>query len=207
MKRSFAIAWVLLAAPLLSQAAIINGTFELGNVGFTSEYAYAPEHNTTEGEYTVSADPKAWNGKFADMPDHTTGFGKMLVVNGATQGNLYLWRQEVTVEPFTTYLFSAWVASAVADGPADLSLQINGATVGPSFTAPDETGTWDLWGRSWDAGAATVADIRIYNTDLSWYPNDFYIDDIFFVPEPAACSILALGALAVGVRRRSRRPA
>ncbi len=74
---------------LVSQAygaIIINGDFEAGNSGFTSQYTYAPGSNTTEGEYTVRADPQNWNGAFAATPDHTSGSGNMLVVNGATSG-------------------------------------------------------------------------------------------------------------------------
>jgi len=92
----------------------------------------------------------------------------------------------------------------VAGGPADVLLEINGVTVGPSFTAPEETGTWDLWARMWDSGTDEVADIRLYNTDLSWYPNDFYVDDIFFVPEPVSFWLVCLGGTALLRKRRSR---
>ena len=204
MKQIVTLVLVSFVLAPLSQADIINGTFELGNAGFTTEYIYAPAVNTTEGEYTVRSDPENWNGKFAATPDHSSGIGKMLVVNGATQGNPYFWQQDVSVLPSMTYMFSAWVSSAVAGGPADLLLEINGVTVGPSFTAPEETGTWDLWARMWDSGTDEVADIRLYNTDMSWYPNDFYVDDIFFVPEPVSFWLVCLGGTALLRTRRSR---
>jgi hypothetical protein len=69
---------------------ITNGDFEARNSGFTSQYTFAPGGNSTEGEYTVRADPQHWNGAFNATPDHTAGTGNMLVVNGATSGNLYL---------------------------------------------------------------------------------------------------------------------
>ena len=203
MKQTTTFVLMSFALASLSQAGIINGHFEGGNVGFTSEYTYAPAINTTEGEYTVRSDPQNWNGKFAATPDHTSGFGNMLVVNGATQANLYFWQQEVSVLPSTVYTFSAWVSSAVAGGPADLVLKINDVTVGPSFTAPYETGNWDIWIQTWNSGVNSVADLQIYNTDLSWYPNDFYVDDIFFVPEPISFWVVCLTFVALRPERRS----
>ena len=193
-------------APAAHAGLVTNGDFEAGNTGFTSEYSFAPGSNTTEGEYTVRSDPQNWNTAFAATPDHTSGTGNVLVVNGATSGNPFLWQQSVTVSPSTPYTFSAWISTAVAGGPADLTVQVNGTQLGSSFTAPAATGTWDNWLETWNSGASTLADIRIFNTDLSTFPNDFYVDDIsFFVPEPSTLilAILALlSRLAHGHRRR-----
>ncbi len=177
---------------------LINGDFEAGDIGFTSEYVSEPI-NTDERQYTVRADPQNWNGVFAATPDHTSGTGKMLVVNGATDGDYFLWQQSVSVSPATQYTFSAWVSTAVAGGPAVLSLAVNGTQLGSPFTAPADPGTWDNWSISWSSGGATEADIRIFNLNLSEYPNDFYVDDISFsaVPEPSSFALLALSLAAV----------
>ncbi|MEN8205158.1 MAG: hypothetical protein ABFS24_04010 [Pseudomonadota bacterium] len=185
---------------------VINGDFESGNTVFSSQYSYAPASNTTEGEYTVRTDPENWNNLFAATPDHTSGVGNMLVVNGATTGNPYFWQEIVPVSSFTGYDFSAWISTAVAGGPADLYVEINGVLVGSLFTAPDLPGTWENWSEQWMSGSATMADIRIYNSDTSTFPNDFYVDDISFmaaVPIPAAAWLFGSGLLGlVGVAMR-----
>ena len=182
-------------------ATIINGDFSAGNTGFMSEYVYAPGGNGTEGEFTVRSDPQNWNQAFAPMPDHTSGDGQMLVVNGATAGNPYVWQQTVGVLPATEYSFSAWVASAYPDGPADLIVQINGSTLGSSFTLPMLPGSWENFARVWSSAGNTTAELRIVNTNLSVFPNDFYIDDIAFVavPEPGMLAMLSGLAASVAV--------
>ena len=182
---------VLLASGQVASASIVNGDFSGGNTGFNSEYAFV-SHNGTEGEYTVQY-PQNWNNAFAPTPDHTTGTGPMLIVNGATSGSPFFWEQMTAVVPDANYDFTAWVSSAVADGPAELLVEINGAVVGPSFQAPVVTGTWEPLSRIWNSGANNIATIRLINSNLSVYPNDFYVDDIAFVtvPEPSTLAVFA----------------
>jgi hypothetical protein len=191
----------------LSADLVLNGDFESGNTAFTSQYTFAPGSNTTQGEYTVRSDPQNWNIAFAATPDHTSGAGNMLVVNGATSGDLFLWRQSVSVTTSTSYDFSAWVSTAVSGGPAVLTVEVNGIQLGSSFTAPDDPGSWSNWTVDWNSSSATTADIRIFNSNLSTFPNDFYVDDISFavaVPEPSAFALGCLAASALLCRRFKR---
>jgi hypothetical protein len=181
-----------------AQSILVNGSFESGNSGFTSQYMFAPGGNSTEGQYTVRPDPQNWNGFFAPTPDHTSGSGNMLVVNGATSGNPFLWRQSVAVDPSTTYEFSYWLSTAVSGGPAVLVVEINGTPIGGPFTAPASTGVWDNWTETWNSDQSTLAEITIFNSNLSTFPNDFYLDDLSFsavpVPEPGVFPLLVIGA-------------
>jgi len=183
---------VLLASCHVASASIVNGDFSGGNSGFLTEYTFVI-FNGTEGEYTVRSDPQNWNNSFAPTPDHTSSDGPMLIVNGATSGNPYFWQQSIAVLPGVDYEFSAWVSSAVADGPAELLVDINGTGIGPSFQAPLVTGAWEPLSRVWNSGASNSATIRLINSNLSVYPNDFYVDDISFVtvPEPSTLMIFA----------------
>jgi hypothetical protein len=63
----------------------INADFSAGNLGFSSDYQFA-DINSDEGQFTVQSDPQNWNAAFVNFGDHTTGNGKMLIVNGATSG-------------------------------------------------------------------------------------------------------------------------
>ena len=81
----FWLAVAALATPAFA-ADVINGDFELGNVGFTSAYTFiapAPNGNTAAAQYTITTDAFPWNPNFADFGDHTTGSGQYMVVNGA----------------------------------------------------------------------------------------------------------------------------
>ena len=61
------------------------------------------------------------HGAFAIMGGHTTGAGKMMVVNGA-ESPLIVWREgALAVVPNSTYLFSFWLASVHPAPPAVLS--------------------------------------------------------------------------------------
>src|SRR3954468_1117694 len=76
---------------------ITNGDFEMGNAGFTSQYAYvAPPLNPTslywEGLYAITSNPRNVHTAFASLEDHTSGSGSMMMVtNGSVQNNVMLW--------------------------------------------------------------------------------------------------------------------
>lgn len=205
--KSFAFFCILggLQGVTLAQNLLVNGDFEAGNTGFSSDYVYAPGGNSTEGQYTVRNNPGGWNGAFFNIPDHTSGTGLYMVVNGATTGNLAVWRQSVSVVANQQYTFGAWVSSAVGGGPANLILRVDGQEVGSSFVAPQNTGSWVNWTQVLTATSTGNSTIEIVNTSLSAFPNDFYIDDVSLeaVPEPATLVALGLGAVAM-LRRRSR---
>ena len=77
-----------------SANSVINGDFEAGNSGFTSQYVYtavagglatggeAP-HFAGEGKYAVGSNPQHFHPSFVSFGDHTTGHGLMMIVNGS----------------------------------------------------------------------------------------------------------------------------
>jgi len=154
-----------------------NADFEAGDLGFASEYQFA-DFNSAEGQFTVRSDPQNWNGEFVNFGDHTTGTGKMLVVNGATSGNPAIWRQTVSVQTNTAYRFQAWTGTAVGGGPANLILKVDGVQVGPSFVLPDAPGAWMRWEQTWISSTNSTSMFEIVNANTSRFPNDFYLDDI-----------------------------
>src|SRR5690606_242669 len=94
----------------IAEELIVNGDFEMGNVGFTSTYGYVDPSIQNgmypEGIYTVSNNPNHTHNNFWGR-DHTTGTGNFMIVNGAGSP-VTIWQQTVTVQPNTTYYFSAW---------------------------------------------------------------------------------------------------
>ena len=165
---------------------IVNGDFEGGDVGFTSEYVlgfggtWGPL--SFEGTYIVIDNTNAAHSNFASCQDHTTGTGQMLVVNGSVVPNESIWCQEVTVSPNTDYQFSTWVMTAISENPATLQFSINGELLGNPFNAPFQTCDWVQFFEVWNSGLSTSAEICIVNQNTGGSGNDFALDDISLVP-------------------------
>jgi hypothetical protein len=172
---------------------VINGDFENGNTGFTTGYKIGDVSNP--GGYAIGTNPSTAPGAFGDWcncGDHTSGTGKMMIVNGATDATLPVWEETVAVTPSTEYTFSYWGAEVDHDSSSlpHLELKINGAVIGsstfPEFP-PDNGGQWQNYKFTWKSGTSKTADLVLVdlNADASW--NDFALDDISFtaVPGPA----------------------
>jgi len=161
---------------------IINGDFSNGNTGFTSAYIYDAV-NRTEGEYFVGTSPNAWNPNApVSCGDHTNGTGNMMIVNGNPGGAINVWKQQITVQPNTTYAFSTWIQSISPISPAILQFSINGASLGSPFSASTATCYWQQFYSTWNSGNNTTAIISLVNQNVVAQGNDFALDDISFSP-------------------------
>lgn len=162
---------------------IENGDFEQGNAGFSSDYGYSPGNLVPEGLYDVTDNPQSAHAGFQPCPDHTSGSGNMMVVNGSGTPNQNVWCQTISgLLPNTQYAFSCWVTTVVAASPARLQFEINGSTIGPIFNAPSSTCVWQNFYTLWTNGAGTSATICILNQNTTLGGNDFALDDIVFAP-------------------------
>jgi hypothetical protein len=81
----------------ISAQTLINGNFESGGngVGFLiNGIGYTqinpPTGSSFQGNYAITTNPQLLNSNFISGGDHTTGFGRMLVVDGNTVPNLSL---------------------------------------------------------------------------------------------------------------------
>lgn len=192
-------AFFCVAAPLHANL-IVNGDFEAGLSGFTTDYLSNDVINDL-GSYIDTTNPSFAHPSAADYTDHTTGSGRMLMFNGDS-GQGVAWRQTVAVTPGQTYDFSMWISSWFFQNLADTQLRINDINVGSSFQATAPTGTWEEFTAQWNAGAATSAKIELVNLSTAVTGNDFAFDDISFVPEPTSLALLSLGAFLTARRRR-----
>ena len=106
----------------------------------------------------------------------------MLLVNGSAVPDANIWCQTITVQPNTTYAFSAWLMSASPESPAILDFTVNGTPFGAPLLASSTTCQWAEFYALWESGSTTSASICITNQNLAGSGNDFALDDITFTP-------------------------
>jgi len=214
-------AFATMAAPNL----VANGDFEADNTGFTSDYAYAPGGNSTEGQYTVRSNPSPWNGLFISAADHTSGSGLMYVGNGSPTNGSVVWASgPIVVTQNTNYFFEAFVMNVCCAGPfpgnspSILEFSVAGLTtesLGTATTNLALAGTWEGLSKSWNSGLNTSVTLSLINRNTAAAGNDFALDDVFLgttstvtpVPEPETYALMLAGLGIVGAVARRRRKA
>jgi hypothetical protein len=130
---------LLIVSAISSQNLLVNGNFEGGGngVGFNindSNYNVIPvlSGSSINGDYAFTTDPQLFNSSFNSSGDHTSGTGKMMVVDGTTvsAGVPKFWRAGSAgtgVSGLTigrTYTFSYWVKS-ISNAVTDATNQPN----------------------------------------------------------------------------------
>ena len=157
---------------------VVNGDFEQGDLGFTSEYEYVDDLVLYEGMYNVDYDASLHHPDFVGVGHG--GTGKFMIINGSMEPEVNVWTEQISVEPNTCYVFSTWVCTLVDYSFASLQFSINGTQIGNIFTAPSQTNIWRQFYVLWNSGNSTTATITILNRNTEEMGNDFGIDDISF---------------------------
>jgi hypothetical protein len=80
---------------------VVNGDFEAGNTGFTSDYRYSPGDIGPDTVYDLLRNPADEHYLGASYGDHTSGSGLMMAVNGARYPNFnaVVWSESLSVTP------------------------------------------------------------------------------------------------------------
>lgn len=178
--------WVTVGS--LESNLVVNGDFEQGNTGFSTDYIVGSGGSygqlTYEGTYAVSSSPSLVHTNFNNCTDQTPAPGtQMLVVNGSGTPNTNVWCQTISVTPNTDYQFSSWVGSALDDpNVAQLQFSINGMALGGIFSPSALGCQWGQFFQVWNSGTNTSAQICIVNQNTSNSGNDFILDEISFAP-------------------------
>ncbi|MCB9186915.1 MAG: gliding motility-associated C-terminal domain-containing protein [Flavobacteriales bacterium] len=178
------------------QNLVVNGDFELGNIGFTTDYTEfvlnpPPPPNITFGQYVVVDDLADIQQSWSGLGDHTSGTGNFMVADGATTPGQNFWCQTVSVSPNTWYDLSAWIATVFVNPNsqvATLRFTVNGTPVGNDFVAPWPFNQWQEFSATWYSGSATTATICMTDLVTVGSGNDFALDDLFFGPQTPGCS-------------------
>lgn len=173
---------------ILGNNQIVNGDFEGGNVGFSTDYVlgtggtWGPLSNP--GTFAITNSPSAVHNNFSFCNDHTPAPGtQMLVVNGSGTPGTNVWCQTVPVQPNTDYQFGTWITNALNEtNVGQLQFSINGGALGNVFSTSPTGCNWQQFFQVWNSGSATTANICILNQNTNQGGNDFAIDDITFRP-------------------------
>jgi hypothetical protein len=171
---------MLMAANLLS-----NGSFTHGAEGFSTSYARGGTSLVSAGTYVVGTDPHLYHYAGADFGDHTTGTGKMLMVNGSPTAGTIIWRETINVTRGEAYNFSGFAASwatSIQNGgdisPAQVQVSINGTPISTT-TLPSTPGQWISMENSWLATSSRAV-ITITDLNTTVGGNDSAYDDLSF---------------------------
>jgi len=170
---------------------IYNGSFQLGNAGFFSNYTLVNQVTNPSGQQGiagVSSSPNLFFNPFANCSDQD-GNNAMLVADGATSPFpiSILWLQAVPVQPNTDYTFTYWATSVVSANPAQLQTQINGTLVN-STTLSSSVCSWQQITMTWNSGASDIAVISLRDLNIQSNGNDFAIDNLSFSETNPDCS-------------------
>ena len=170
---------------------IINGNFESGNTGFSSEYQYASDY-IDHGKYTVTSDVGALNKNFISPAhgDHTSGKGKYMVVDSKiyrSSDRSKVWCAEVSnLKKNIDYSFSVWLSRTGIGSPPELQILIDDKPLAESCRLKSSPGDWEELHYKWRSKRKrekiSVCIVSIYYYQ---YMEDFVIDDISFYEETA----------------------
>jgi hypothetical protein len=198
MRHVCVVALAAMAAPAFAQ--IVNGDFESGNTGFSSQYTYETVSVPPNvGQYGVTNSSLQWTNFWNTLNnDHTTGSGHFMIVD--TLVGPTIWQETVPVAPNTAYTLSAWLATWTTFPAATLGVEVDGQLI-TTWTGPAGA-AWTQYTAGFTSGASSSATIRLYSTTAVQPGGDVAIDDITLAPAPGCAGVLVVGALAGRRRRR-----
>ena len=160
---------------------IVNGDFDKGNTGFSSDYKSSVSNTDSQfGFYAVTNNAKAWNPSLATCTNNSSGNGNALIINN-DRANAVIWKQQVKVEHNKNYVFSFNVQSLFIPKTVQLQMSINNKLIGNVVSSWSETCTWKEYSVTWNSGNADSVPLMIVNKYN--FPGTFAaIDDIVFKP-------------------------
>ena len=182
---------------------LTNGNLEAGGSGngfLVNQYTQIIPLTgvSSPGTYGYTNDPRTMDSSFISGGDKTSGSGKMLVYNGATVANKFIWTTSSTggaIGGFivgSTYTFSYWIKSVSNDVTnnatranigvffnAGSAINFNPATLNSLAPLPSEG--WKQVQYSFTANSPTQL-IRLWDINTSALGNDFALDDFSITP-------------------------
>ena len=163
---------------LIDTNLVFNGDFELGNVGFQTDYTINTFQTFAYANYNIVTNAWTLNPGFASCNNG----GNYMAADGAVTQHTFFYKQDVVVEPNTYYQFSVdclniCATSTPIQNPI-LQFQINTQPIGSDLTLLYNNCNWYEFKELWYSGANTIASIRMIDLNTIPGANDFAIDNI-----------------------------
>lgn len=189
---------------------VVNGDFQAGNSGFSSDYTFVVGTLYDPAVYGIGSDPNLQHPAWASFYDHTlnTASGLMMIVNGDDQAASRVWYESIGLVSGSTYNFDFWMRSTYDTAPGVLSLSVNGIEVAGPFNAGAIADGWLHYTASFTSTITGSTEVAIWNANTAYSGNDFALDDIRLsaaVPEPASWALMIVGFGGIGAALRGRR--
>jgi gliding motility-associated-like protein len=161
------------------QNLVVNGDFENGNTGFTSDYIFSNKQ-TADGQYGIVTGAKLWMPSVVctNCSDLTApGTGSMLISDGSSVSGKNVWCQQINVQPGKEYKIVFWTKLLTPNSRPIPELKINGNTLeGVSLLSPDDD--WLSFTASWNSGTNSTLDLCLGNGNINAVGNVFALDGI-----------------------------
>lgn len=161
---------------------VTNGSFENGNVGFTSDLNFSPIFDP--GNFNIVANAQNAAGGLNNVSAQDGGV--FLVADGGTINPTEIWGQSINVCVGQTYTFCFWY-SDVHDGyatPPSFNVAINGTNINAAPIVANGN-AWAQYCVTWVATSST-ANLQILQNVFIANGNDYGIDNISF-QGPCTC--------------------
>lgn len=159
---------------------VYNGDFELGNIGFITDYTIDSYPAFDYGNYNIVTDASILNSGFTPCNNS----GKYMAADGAIIPNKVFYQKSVNVEPNTDYVFSVDCLNICATStPSQLPLlgfSINSQQIGNNLTLNYNNCNWYKFKEFWNSGNQTSVTISMIDINTIPGGNDFAIDNVSF---------------------------
>ena len=193
-----------------TNANLATQTFSTGAETDFDHWTIGTSGNMSEGKFSVVNKARDVHAAFSEKFDADNDpNGQYAIYNGFFNETKKAW--EITLNSLNAgkeYSFQAMFLTLAADPPypqvSEIRMEHNGVTTNDFTLDPVPAGTevWTQYGLTFTATGADT--LTIYSlTGDSDAGNDFGIDNIEVVPEPATMTLLGLGALAA-LRRKKK---
>jgi hypothetical protein len=179
------LAFALMAGTAVAASLLVNGGFESGNSGFTSQYTYTEvpwpsDQHPNMGEsavYVIGYSPFLFHALWLDYAPYE---GQKQMIMNAAETPLTVWEQSVAVLPYHVYQWDAWVRACYPTNPAQLAFMVaNGDDV--ITTSVGDTTQWSKVSGIWmEAQGATTADLKIIDNECQAGGDDWTLDGMTF---------------------------
>lgn len=158
---------------------LINGDFNEGNMGFTSQYEYK---STKPGGYIIGTIGTELFKEAKACEDHSTpeAGGNMLMVRVSESENVEIYCQEIEVSSNQEFHFQGFATGLVLNSPPVIELKINEEVISIG-TLGSFACSWQKIKGDWYSGNANTAKICLFvsQEDIG-AGTDFVIDDVGF---------------------------